>query len=515
MKQIIEKDIELINSYQDNWNKFSRDVLGVKLDTEQEEILFGVQNNKRVSVKSGHARGKDYVAAVASLCFLYLNVPSKVINTAPTGRQVNLIMMTEISKIFRNAKIPLGGELLSNMIKFNTMPDIKTDDWFLVGFKAGDKDVEAWSGFHSPNIMVVVTEATGIDEENYNALEGILQANSRLLIVYNPHRLSGEAYESSKSPRYKHFTMNCLNAPNVLNWQRLLNKEITEQEYKKLHISGQVDWEWINDKVQAAGWCSKIPEEEVSKEFYDFQWMGIWYRPGNLFRVKVLGEFPEEDEETLIPIEWINAANERWKQFRGKFPKGMKLIGTDVAGMGRDKTAHVPRIKDVVFEIKTYSQQDHMVTAGQIVNMLADLDNLSFIDTIGEGAGVYSRVKEMKPNQVFSVKASHSAKFLRDLTGQRTFANMRAYLFWALRDWLDPAYKSKAALPPIQELTQELNEIRWEVRSNGDIIIEPKEELKKRLGRSPDYADALANTFFPYKRKKITNPITKAKLGIY
>ena len=75
-----------------------------------------------------------------------------------------------------------------------------------------------------------------------------------------------------------------------------------------------------------------------------------------------------------------------------------------------------------------------------------------------------------------------------------------AYLFWAIRDWINPANKTGAALPPNDELMEELTEIRYKFQSTGKIIIEPKDDIKKRLGRSPDYADALANTFYPDER---------------
>jgi hypothetical protein len=100
------------------------------------------------------------------------------------------------------------------------------------------------------------------------------------------------------------------------------------------------------------------------------------------------------------------------------------------------------------------------------------------------------------------VKASESAKGLTDLTEQRTFANMRAYLYWAIRDALDPALGGELALPPADELTQDLTEVHWSTRSNGDIIIEEKEKIKKRLGRSPDYGDAVANTFSGKRKHK-------------
>lgn len=139
----------------------------------------------------------------------------------------------------------------------------------------------------------------------------------------------------------------------------------------------------------------------------------------------------------------------------------------------------------------------------QVAGMVRDYLNKNrrakaFIDTIGEGAGVYSRLLELGCNNVFSCKFSEGAKRLTDISGQYTFANMRAYLHWCVRDWLNPKNGFGAALPPCEQLAEELTETRWKFHSNGSVIIEPKEEIKKRLKRSPDYMDALANTFYPH-----------------
>ena len=142
-----------------------------------------------------------------------------------------------------------------------------------------------------------------------------------------------------------------------------------------------------------------------------------------------------------------------------------------------------------------------MVTVGRVKNELIVDEDSAFIDSLGEGAGVFSRLMELQVNAI-GVKASESAKGLTDITEQRTFANMRAYLYWALRDALDPALGGKLALPPVDELTQDLTEVHWSTRSNGDIIIEEKDKIKKRLGRSPDYGDAVANTASGKKKHK-------------
>ena len=107
MDQVTFKEIEIDTSYCDkykqDWNLFISEYLGVRLDRDQRKIVRKVQKNRRVTVRSGHARGKDYVAAAIALAFLYLHYPSKVIMTAPTGRQVISIMMAEVSKMFKNS----------------------------------------------------------------------------------------------------------------------------------------------------------------------------------------------------------------------------------------------------------------------------------------------------------------------------------------------------------------------------------------------------------------------------
>ncbi len=474
---IDEHDIALYDEFIGDWNKFAREALGVRLDRNQRRILRDIQTNPRVSVRSGHACGKDFVAAVAALCYLYLNVPSKVILTAPTNRQVIDIMLTEVRKLHSKARVNLGGKVLVSKILF------EDPDWYLEGFKAQDKAIEDWSGFHSPNLMLIVTEATGIDKVTFNAMAGILTGgNSRFVLIFNPNRTSGEAFKSTKSPAYKRRKMSALNAVNV--------------RAKKILISGQVDWGWVDDMVRKPGWTTEIKETEVRKDKFDFKWEGRWYRPSDLFLINVMGEFGIESEDTLIPVVWVELANERWEKLHGK-GKGPLRLGVDVAGMGVDLGVHAFRRGDVIEQFKVYPKQDLMVTVGKVKNELKSKEDEAEVDAIGEGAGVYSRLFELGVN-VQSVKGSRSTKGLSDLTGMRFFVNMRAYLYWALRDALDPDLDGQLALPPLDELTQDITSVHFFVKSNGKIIMEPKDNIKKVIGRSPDYGDAVACTFLPF-----------------
>ena len=496
-----QKGIALLNSWRADWNRFVRDALGVTLDREQQEILSSVQFNPRTSVASGTARGKDFVAACAAVSFLYLTPRwntrrelvenTKVALTAPTDRQVKNIMIPEVSRLYNRAKkrgIILPGRLNAY--------DIRTDneEWFLTGFKADEHNHEAWSGFHAVHTMFVITEASGIGDDTFAAIEGNLQGDSRILLVFNPNTPVGYAARSQRGDRWAKFRLNSLTAPNVLQ--------------RRLVIPGQVDYEWVVDKVKE--WSSPIAAEDRTEELDDFEFEGKWYRPEDLFRKKVLGKFPKVADDVLIPMQWIEAAQERWKLAQGKEPVSdeLRLLGVDVAGMGRDSTVFCERKGRWVAELQSRNsggQADHMAVAGDIaVRRHRHPRMLISIDTIGEGAGVYSRCLEIDDKRyIISCKYSEGAKRfdrdLSDITGQYKFVNMRAYLFWCVRDWLNPKNETGAMLPPDSQLAEEATEIRWYFRSDGKIIIEPKEDIKKRLGRSPDKFDALANTFYPVR----------------
>ena len=87
-----------MQAWRDDWCKFCSDVMKARLDNEQQDIIHSVQYNRMTAVASGTARGKDFVAACASICFMYLTPRwengklvknTKIAMTAPTGRQVH------------------------------------------------------------------------------------------------------------------------------------------------------------------------------------------------------------------------------------------------------------------------------------------------------------------------------------------------------------------------------------------------------------------------------------------
>jgi len=502
--------------WKNDWVLFATEVFGVVLDPEQAEILRAVQVYPMVSVTSGTSRGKDFVSAIAGLCFMYLTPEfddlmnmvknTKVAMTAPTHRQVKNIMQPEFSRNFKAAArrgFPLNGRLVGSDIRTNS------EEWFLTAFTADANNEEAWSGFHAANTMFIVTEASGISDKTFEAIEGNLQGNSRILLVFNPNNLTGYAAKSQRGDRWKKFRLNSLNAQNVIA--------------KKEVITGQVNYEWVIDKLTA--WCTQITKEQFSDEYDDFVFEGKYYRPEDIFRRKVLGKFPKVSESKLIPESWILAANKRWLEYKDLDNLSSKplTLGVDVAGNGRDNSLYVKRYQNYVASFKVLNfklEEIHMAFAGMILNELRQHSNsIAHIDNIGEGAGVYARLIEMlkewgsgNEGRAYSCKYSHSAKDsegreLSDYLNQYNFENKRAYLFWAVRDWLDPRNGMNAMLPPNELFLEEAMEIEYFFKSNGKIAIEPKDDIKKRLGRSTDYFDALANSFNSDSKNVLTDNI--------
>lgn len=517
-----------LQEWKKDWNKFACDALRVRLDKEQQEILHAIEHNRRVSVCSGVGRGKDFLAATGSLCFLFLTPywddkgilhTSTVINTGPTGRQVKNIMMREIKARYNGSILPSlssfgfnAGRLVADGIKFDMPPDLKGNNayaniekWYLLAFKADDDEPEVWTGFHNTNIMVVATEASGLSNLLFDGMEGCLQGNSKFLIVFNPNNTTGEAYNSCKDPQYKFFRLNSLDSLNVKLGLKLHKGLITQQQYDKYKIPGQTGYDWVYEHLNKRSWTLKIPKKEFDVTKDDFEFDGQCYRPSDACRIKILGIPPETTEDTLIPLNWIDAAHQRW--YDRKEPEIKGKLGVDIAGMGNDSTVFVERRNDYVLPIRVFpntgSSKMHMQIAECI---FADKDNYEevYVDAIGEGAGVYSRLKDLEMDNAFSFKGSYGAKGLIDKTEVRKFLNMRAYAYWCMRDWFDPQFDSTACLPPDDELDAQLTETKYEIH-NGIIRIEDKGDITERLGESPDKADGLSMTFAPRERLTRTN----------
>lgn len=429
---------------------------GVELWSKQREIVHALQNNKKVAVQSGHGVGKSFTAAVVSAWWVATHPPDEtmVVTTAPSARQVHAILWEDIRKLHVKGK--LQGEVQ------------RSDNWLigntLVGFgrKPQDYDKHAFQGLHRKYVLVVIDEACGIDEWLWIAALAITTgAHCRILAIGNPDDPSSYFAKVCKpGSGWHNIKISVLDSPNFTG------------EPVSQHVRDQItDQSYLDDM-----------EKEVGRD-------------SPLWTSKVLGQFPEIDEFSVIPLGWIYDAQRRWEEWnlQGRPLTGSaKVVGADIARFGLDKTAFAVRYGDVVTEVKTMPKRDTQGTAELLKQECGEA--LSIIDTNGVGAGVYD---EMRKSGYYTLPFNPGTRTsLRDSSGQIEFYNLRAAATWHLRELLDPARNPTICLPPDDQLAADLSAPRWKNIAGGKIVIEGKDEIKKRIGRSPDRGDAVTLAFW-------------------
>ena len=200
----------------------------------------------------------------------------------------------------------------------------------------------------------------------------------------------------------------------------------------------------------------------------------------------------------IIPSQWVVAAQKRWgEKFRaGQIPGTVLSLGADVGGgsEGGDDYTIAAVAPGAMISYVTKWQPPSPDTATmdfaselreEIVRTRAPL----YIDAIGVGLGAYNRLRELKM-PAYPFMASYKTAY-RDASGRYGFANWRAAGWWILREMLDPQHGVDLALPPDRELLGDLTTPRYSVNSRSEIVVEEKEQIRKRLRRSPNMGDAV------------------------
>lgn len=199
-----------------------------------------------------------------------------------------------------------------------------------------------------------------------------------------------------------------------------------------------------------------------------------------------------DDPYQICPTEWIRLAQARWTREQ---PGLIGYVGVDPARGGQDATVLAPRSGAWIGPLlKTPGKLTP--TGASVVQLLLPLmrrGGIANLDVIGLGAAVEDAAREQKL-PVAAINVS-SATPKRDKSGKIGFVNLRAYLYWKLREALDPEGDILLALPPDPELLGDLRATKWELTARGVKIID-KDDIRDRIGRSPNCADAVMLTMF-------------------
>jgi hypothetical protein len=220
-------------------------------------------------------------------------------------------------------------------------------------------------------------------------------------------------------------------------------------------------------------------------------------------RAKLLyGDFTAGSEDNpwqVIPTAWVDAAMARWTERKPEIP--LSALGVDVARGGKDETVLAKRYGPWYAPLHKYpgtKTPDGPSVAALVVAAHEGRAPIQ-IDVIGVGASAYDHLKGLKPHVTPLNGAEGSTA--RDRSDQLHFRNKRAEWHWKFREALDPATGDDLALPPDRELRADLLAPRWKLMAQG-ISIEEKDEIKARLGRSPDSGEAVIYAYAQDTRRK-------------
>jgi hypothetical protein len=440
------EDLSRFEQYADDPEGFVREVLKADPWGAQVTMMELVRDSRQVVVRSANGIGKDWAAARLALWWVYAR-GGFVLVTGPTERQVKAVVMGEVRRAFDAAQ-QLPGTLYELALRADA-----SGRRGILSFTSNQ--VSKLTGFHAPRLMIVVTEAQGIEGPIW---EGIFAnatgADGRLVVVGNPLSSSGRFFEFCRSDTWVAQRITAFEHPNVIEQREVIPGAVTQQ--------------FIDNMAAEYG------------------------KGSGVYVSRVEGDFPDTDEDTICKRSWIEAAERRWTDnvFEEAAQHEPVVLALDPARFGADHTALVIRQGRVVREIVTWAKADLMVTVGKV---LTELDRLELdrertqvlVDTVGLGSGVFDRLKE----QGVLVSEFNAGKTARDAT---KFRNVRAECYWRLRRAFE---EGTIAVPPDEKLKDELAATQWKPNSAGKIEIEPKDDLRARIGRSPDRADALAMTF--------------------
>lgn len=426
----------LIRAYYDKPVEFALDVLGVTPDPWQAEVMAAVaKGERRISIRAGHGVGKTAFCAWLVIWWMVTRFPQKTVLTAPTASQLFDALFPEVKFWFRKLPPFIADlfELKAESIEYKPNADAS----FVSAKTSSAEKPEAMQGVHSEHVLLICDEASGIPEAVYEAGAGSMSGfSAHTILISNPTRNTGLFYETHH--RLKSY--------------------------------------WFCRHVSCIG------NPRVSPDFLR-QMETTYGEDSNQYRVRVLGDFALREDDVLIPAELVDSAMDRDIALE---PFAPLIYGLDVARFGDDRTVLAKRKGNRVVEIKWWNGYDTMETVGRVL-FEANQDHPVEInvDVIGYGAGIADRLREQGLN-VRDVNVAESAAL------NPTVNKLRDELWFNLRDWLATR---AVGLPKIEGLREELLAPTYGYVSNGRLKVEDKDQIKKKLRRSPDLADAICLTF--------------------
>lgn len=470
-----------------------RVIQGAKLQPYQKKIVRTIAEHDRTVITACHDVGKTFTLAK---CVLWLGSTfpgAKIITTAPTFRQVKLLLWSEIRNGYKRARAHLGGQMLQTEWKIS-------EDWFAVGFaskkeaKGSSAQGSGFQGVHGKWVIIILDEAQGVARSIWDQVEGMTtSANVKVIAIGNPYSRDTAFFEATKDEMWKHIRLSCFDSPN-LKANRILGMPHLVREIEMLKEMTRED-----RLARIASYKIVAPELLTTKWVIELCLkLGIEHP---LVQAKALGEFPEGTDHRIFSLELVDECLN--SSIQPTIGENFHL-GVDVARYGGDKSVITPIQKDYVHEPIVMVKKDNTQVAGRIMHEIKRLNMTRgsvTVDATGLGSGVIDILRENRrlgllPDGInlYEVHFGASADFDDDKKDKSKpppssrYANLKARMFWELAE----AMKEGLRLPSNTPFEEELPNIRYDLDSKGRILIESKDEYIERTGNdSPDHADSL------------------------
>jgi hypothetical protein len=408
-------------------------------DEWQRKVLSELPFHPQYSVSSGHGTGKSAVSSWIIHWFIATHDHPQIVVTANTAAQLAGKTWRELKKW--NDRAVNGRHFRWSKTKFEHVAD--PDTWFAQATPWSIQNSEAFAGTHEKTgVLMLFDEASAIPDEIYEVAAGSQTTEGSFWVLFgNPTRNTGRFRECFKGGREQH------------RWRTMQVDSRTARMTDKKKLQ-----EWIED----------------------------YGEDSDFVRVRIKGEFPRSATSQFIPSDLVDSAMERALDPR-EYYQAAKVLGVDVAKGGENGDRHVivRRQGRRCFAPKPFSNIDTMELVAAVVDEFNVWQpDVICVDGTGVGTGVVHRLQELG-YPVVDVMVGSAAE------DPVQYFNLRTEVWGRFREWV----RLGGQLEPSQELKAELVAPEFDHTGKMQLRLEPKKYTKRRLGLSPDLADAIMLTF--------------------
>lgn len=452
--------------------------------SKQRAVAQSVVDNKLTAVQSAHSTGKSQLAAFLVAWWIDVHPPRQafVITTAPTGAQIAAVLWRYIGQL-HNDHSELPGRVnktswhLTHSRTHYTHARVG-EEMVAFGRKPADNNPVGIQGVHAKYVLIILDEAGGVASERlWTSLETLgTNLHVRILAIGNPDDPNTYFHQVCNSPAWNVIKISAYDTPNI-------TKEFIPGRYRDM-LDLLVTEDWIEDKKRR------------------------WGEDSPVYKSKVLGEFPDDSLNGIIPIgplrkcTWERDPDMPWIQTPVE-------AGIDVgASENGDKTVLTIRRGNRLVSVHWWQIPNHVALSAAVWSELAKHKDLTSVkvDAVGVGWALGDMIQE------HAWKSGHGLKVHKIMFGAKArephrFVNIRTEMYYNFRELVmdgavdltclvrvGPTYNNATLFG--DDAIAELVAPNWGEDSNSRTWLEPKDEIKKRLGRSTDYADSIVLAWY-------------------